>query len=148
MRRATLSLLLFLGGLWSVSLGQRVPKFTTPRIVATFERFGVTGAISPTTIYTPKSWGTFRISIVLVGTVANGHQQSSYEGGILFTDGAGKNTPTASTVAILPTDVKRSGQVEFPIRAKPEKPIQLFVSANGHTSGTQYNVWVVVEQLM
>jgi len=116
--------------------------------VATFERFNVTGAISPTTIYTPKNWGTFRISIVLVGTVANGQEQSAYEGGILFTDGAGKNIPTASTVAVLYTNVRGTGEVEFPIRTKPNKPIQLTVSANGNTSGTKYNVWVVVEQLM
>src|ERR1700680_3891972 len=72
MRRSTCCLLVVLFGSWSSSLGQSAPKLTYPKIVATFHRFGLTAELPPTTIYTPKNWGTFRISIVMVGTVANG----------------------------------------------------------------------------
>ena len=148
MRRAMCLLIVVLGFSCCASLGQNAPKLSSPKIVATFHRFGLTAALPPTTIYTPKNWGTFRISIVLVGTEANGQQQSGYEGGILFTDEAGINMPTASTVAVLYTNARGTGVVDFPIRAKANKPIQLIVSASGNTFGSKYNVWVVVEQLM
>jgi hypothetical protein len=48
MRNLTCCLLVALFGSWSSSLGQSAPKFTSPRIVATFERLGQTAEIPPT----------------------------------------------------------------------------------------------------
>jgi hypothetical protein len=148
MRRATFFLLVFLCGSWSVSLGQHAPKFTTPRIVATFERFGLTAPMPLTTIYTPKSWGTFRISVVMVGTVANGTANPYWLGSLQITDGAGENSPCACD-AFLFTQFRETSSGEFAIRAKAGKPIKFSVTAPlGGTSGSKYNVFVVVEQLM
>src|SRR5437899_2746716 len=86
MRRATL--LVFLSVSWASSLAQRAPKFTTPQIVATFQRLNQTTTIPRTTIYTPTTSGTFRISIVMVGVVAGG-DVGYWVGRPRFTDDAG-----------------------------------------------------------
>jgi hypothetical protein len=85
--RNAICLMVALFGSWSSSLGQNAPMLAYPKIVATFHRIGQTAEISPTTIYTPKNWGTFRISIVMVGTVAQGTSSDFWAGGVLFTDG-------------------------------------------------------------
>jgi hypothetical protein len=146
MRRACF-LLVVLFGSWSSSLGQSAPKFTSPRIVATFERLGVTAGIPPTTIYTPKNWGTFRISIVLVCTVANGDGNANWRGDVVFTDGAGNNSGSLWEAAV-PTQIRGTRVTEFPIRAKAGIPIKFSVTPFGQVGGSKYNVWVVVEQLM
>jgi hypothetical protein len=140
-------LLVILFGSSSSSLGQSAPKFTTPRIVATFERLGQTGDISPITIYTPKKWGTFRVSIVMVGTKANGVQYANWAGEFQFMDGAGEDVPSSFAVPLL-TDIRRTAATDFPIRAEAGKPMKFFVNGYGGPEGSKYNVWVVVEQLM
>ena len=150
MRRSTCCLLVVLFGSWLSSFGQKAPKFTTPQIVATFQRLNQTADISPTTIYTPANWGTFRISIVMVGTVANGMgNNASWVGGVQFTDGAGENAPDYPFDAELFTITRQTAVAEFPIRAKAGRPIKFSViSPYGGTEGSKYNVFVVVEQLM
>src|SRR5579863_7213603 len=56
MRRSTCCLLVILFGSWLSSFGQSTPKLTSPKIVATFQRLGLTADLPPTTIYTPKNW--------------------------------------------------------------------------------------------
>ena len=147
--RYAICCLVFLFGSWSSSFSQNAPKLTTPRIVATFERLGLTAELPPIAIYTPKTWGTFRISVVMVGTVANGQYNSYWLGGLQFADGAGENFPSVNNFAATLTALNRStGVTEFPIRAKAGKPLKFSVTSVGDTSGTKYNVWVVVEQLM
>jgi hypothetical protein len=94
MRNATYCLLVVLFGSWSNSLGQNAPKFTTPQIVATFQRLNQTKEIKPFTIYTPSQWGTFRISVVMVLTRAN-QNNSQWDGTIQFDDAAGEESPEA-----------------------------------------------------
>jgi len=130
---------------WSSSFGQNAPKLTTPRIVATFERIGLTTGLPETTIYTPKNWGTFRVSIVMVGTVSN-QQDGTWSGELHFTDGAGEN-PYPSFTVQLGTSIPQTAVADFPIRAKAGKPIKFEVSSY-IGQGSKYNVWVVVEQLM
>jgi hypothetical protein len=144
MRNATFCLLVVLLGSWSSSLGQSAPNFRSPRIVATFERLGQTAEIPPTTIYTPKHWGTFRISVVMVLTASNGNSAASWDGLIRFKDAAGRSVPEAR----LFTGSLNTASQEFPFREKAGLPIKFSVSADGDTSGSRYNVWVVVEQLM
>ena len=148
MRRATCCLLVVLLAS-CVSFGQSAPKFTTPRIVATFERLGLTSEMPPITLYTPKNWGTFRISISMVGTVANGND-GFWLGWVQFRNAAGESARAQGPFAAqLFTLTRRSGFAEFPIRAKAGEPIKFGVSSpGGGTDGTKYNVWVVVEQLM
>src|SRR5262249_46994370 len=136
-------LLVFLSVSWASGFGQHAPKFTTPQIVATFQLLDQTGEVHPTTIYTPKNWGTFRISIVLVGTVANGADGRLF-GGVQYTDGSGINFFGTS----LQTQSQATVTVEFPIRAKAGTPLKFTVKPSGDIFGSKYNVWVVVEQLM
>jgi hypothetical protein len=143
MRNATYCLLVVLFGSWSSSLGQKAPQFTTPQIVATFQRLNQTKQLGPVTLYTPPQWGMFRISIVAVGVVANG-ENGQWSFGVQFTDGAG----TTSGGTALSTASRETAVSEFPIRAKAGVPIKLSVIPNDETSGSQYNIFVVVEQLM
>ena len=148
MRNATCCLLVVLFGSWSSSLGQNAPTLTSPIIVATFERLNQTTTIHPTAIYTPKVSGTFRISIVMVLTVGIGGNETYYWAGRpLFTNEAGRGQRPFE--AILHTNVPGTAVTEGPIRAKGGTPINFTVAApNGHTEGSKYDVWVVVEQLM
>ena len=140
-------LLVVLFGSWSSSIGQSAPKFTTPRIVATFERLGQTGSISPITIYMPKKWGTFRCSLVMVLTEANGGE-AFWQGGLLVKDGSGQHGPDSPFGTSLTTNARNTIVFDFPFRAEAGQPIQVEVEPTGNTSGSKYNVWVVVEQLM
>ena len=137
MRNAICCLLVVLFGSWSNSLGQNAPTLTSPILVATFHRYGLTSALPPTTIYTPKNWGTFRISVLMVGTEANGQFNDYWGGELEFTDGAGDN-PSFGTNLV--TDKRRTAVIEFPIRAEAGKPIKFSVVSSGDTSGTKYNV--------
>jgi hypothetical protein len=145
MRRATCFLLVILCGSWLSGLGQSAPKLTSPRIVATFERLGQTAAIPPTTIYTPKKWGTFRVSFVMVVTVANKNDNGAWGPLLQFTDGSGTNVGGGE---IIPANVRGTVGSGFPFRAKAGKPLIFSTGSGDDTSGTKYNVWVVVEQLM
>jgi hypothetical protein len=142
MRRAC-CLLMVLVTVCASGFGQSAPKFTHPRIVATFQRLGQTAEIPPTTIYTPKNWGTFRISIVMVLTVAN-NNNGDWDGLIEFIDGAGASGGGPS----IPTKDRNRALWESPIRAKAGQPLKFSVRSFPNTSGSKYNVWVVVEQLM
>jgi hypothetical protein len=145
MRRSTCCLLVVLFGSWLSSFGQSAPKLTSPKIVATFQRLGLTADLPPTTIYTPKNWGTFRVSIVMVGTVAN-QRDGVWVGELQFTNGAG-DEPFANFLVRLETTRLQTDDGDFPIRAAAGKPIKFSV-VGYRAEGTKYNVWVVVEQLM
>ena len=144
MRRATFLLLVFLSVSWASSLGQSAPKLTTPQIVATFQRLNQTKEIKPVTLYTPPQWGTFRVSIVMVLTVGNGNQNTEWDGWFRFVDGAGMS----QYVLALPGNTPQRTFAEFPIRVKPGTPLTFAVKPLNDPSGSKYNVWVVVEQLM
>jgi hypothetical protein len=145
MRRSTCCLLVLLFGCWLSSFGQSAPKLTSPKIVATFQRLGLTADLPPTTIYTPKNWGTFRVSIVMVDTVSN-DRDGLWVGELQFTNGAG-DEPFAAFSVLLQTQRPQTAVADFPIRAAAGKPIKFSV-AGYRTEGTKYNVWIVVEQLM
>jgi hypothetical protein len=154
MGKAMCYLFVVLLGCCTSSFGQDGPKKSGqnvyPRIVATFKRIDQTGPFSPVTIYTPKNWGTFRCSIVMVVTKGNSQTNSYLEANLLFHDGAGfdgvpPNSPFYATVA---TATRNTNYGEFPFRARPGKPIQIEVVPYGITSSTTYNIFVVVEQLM
>ena len=122
-----------------LSIGQSVPKLTSPQIVATFQRLRQTAEIPPTIIYTPQKWGTFRVSIVMVLTVANGMGSYRWDGIVRVKDAAGG----MSFGVGLPLGGRNTQVAEFPIRAAAGKPLTFSVSPAGDTSGTMYNVFVV-----
>jgi hypothetical protein len=144
MRRSTFCLLVVLFGSWLSSFGQNPPKLTSPKIVATFERLGQTAEIPVTNIYTPPKWGTFRISIVMVLTKANGDQSGVWGGEFQFTNAAGVFNISTE----LSSGNHGTSPIDSPFRAKAGVPMTFSTVSNGYTSGSKYNVWVVVEQLM
>jgi hypothetical protein len=142
MRNIVCCLLVVLFGSWSNSLGQSAPKFTSPRIVATFERIGQTGPIPVTTILVPPYWGTFQISSVIVQTEAGG--DGTWSELYKWTDGSGKQVyPFVS----LNSNVRHSNNGVFAARVKGGTRLGFGVTASNSPHG-KYNVWVVVEQLM
>jgi len=85
----------------------------------------------------------------MVGTVPNGVSNAYWFSDLHFTDGAGTDAPCDFICsATLYTDILRTGAAEFLIRAKRGQPIRFEVKSLRDTSGSKYNVWVVVEQLM
>jgi hypothetical protein len=149
MRRSTCCLLVVLFGSWSNSLGQNAPKFTAPRIVATFERLGQTGPISPTTIFTPEHWGTFRISTVMVRTARSSDPSSGWFENFTWNDGGGMESSINVENTGLPADSAQGyNDLKIIVRIKAGTPLKVEVNPNRNTSGSRYNVWVVVEQLM
>jgi hypothetical protein len=95
--------------------------------------------------YTPPKWGTFRVSMVMVLTVGNGSTFGAWGPLLYFYDGSGKNQGGGADVT---ANTPQTADVEFPIRAHAGKPLTFAVSSSGDTSGSKYNIWVVVEQLM
>ena len=133
--RKTFCLLVVLVVVCASGFGQSVPRFDSPKIVATFKSVGQTAGISPFTIYTPKNSGVFRISIVMVLTVANGNL-GSWNAVTLFTNGGGKDfgEPEVS----LNTNHRTSEAAETPLRAKAGLPITFQVVSSGNTQGSKY----------
>jgi|ERR1022692_1218147 hypothetical protein len=140
--RRTCYLLVMLFLSWTSSFGQSAPKLTSPRIVATFQRLGQTGPIDPVTIYTPRQWGTFQISIIIVETVAGG--DGYWNPKCFWKDGGG---PEESNIILLGTTQRGSGSLVFAARVKAKTPLT-FSTTVVNSPGGKYNVWVVVEQLM
>jgi hypothetical protein len=145
MRRATILSLIFLAVSWVSGFGQSAPKFTSPKIVATFQRLNRTTEIHPTAIYKPSSWGMFRVSVVIVAIKANGEGNGGWQPILVATDGGGSYEQDGPRVS---TNVQGTAAGEFLVRAKPGAPLFFYVSSGGDTSGSKYNVFVVVEQLM
>ena len=142
MRNATCCLLVVMFGSWSSSLGQNAPKFTTPQIVATFQRLNQTGPISPATLFTPKHWGTFQVSLVMVQTVAgpvNGWWNAEFN----WTDGGGAESYNPISLG----DARGQDNWIFATRVKAGTPF-IFSTTEADSPSGKYNVWIVVEQLM
>lgn len=145
MRKATLCFLLVLFCSWC-GYGQSPTEQSTsfPRVVATFKRWNQTDQIPEKTLFTPTGFGVFRVSVVLVVTVGNNQQNSHWVPTFAWTDGSGREQWSETVDTYSPT----SGGVDLPLRDLPSKPIRFEVSSVGDTTGSKYNVFVVVEQLM
>jgi hypothetical protein len=148
MRRATICLMLVLVVSWAKGVSQSVAKSTSkgsfPRVVATVRLFHQTGPISPTTIFTPEKWGVYRLSAVGVLTRAGGN--GSWNGGFQWTDGGGKESTDCLTLATMSTG--SSSCSSFALRDLSGKSLTYSVTQSGDTSGSEYNFFVVIEQLM
>jgi hypothetical protein len=110
-----------------------------PRVVARIKLWQKTGPLS-ITLFTPKHFGTYRISGVMVITAQNGNP---YYGTIAYTDGGGLEQFSFSSQG-------SRGDLEvgpFSLRDHPWVPIQLSINSYGEQGG-KYNLFVVVEQIM
>lgn len=145
MRQAILCFLLLVLGS-RIGYGQEPTKSnaTFPRVVATFKLLNQTAPISQTTIYTPKKWGTFRISLIMVLTVKNG-RNAEWSGTVRFKNRGGDFAEPSVGVTTTNPGMESASDV---VRAKGGAPITFEVIAIGDTSNTKYNVFVVLEKLM
>jgi hypothetical protein len=96
------------------------------------------------TIFTPTEFGVYRISLVFLVTVGNGQQANYWGPTVRWQDGAGKDLYGIPVSSEYPNP----GQFSVPIRDLIGKPIRFGVSSDGNVSGSKYNVFVVVEQIM
>jgi hypothetical protein len=111
-----------------------------PRVVASISLHGKTGDIKPITLFTPKHFGVYRISGVLVVTT---QLDNNLYGSILYRDGGGSKY---LSFAALPS-VGEYPVGPFVFRDLFRVPIQLFVNSYGEQGG-KYNLFVVIEQIM
>jgi hypothetical protein len=107
MRRSTCCLLVVVFGSWLSSFGQSASKtpskaapWSFPRVVARFKLLGQTRAITPTTVFVTKTWGTFRISTAMVRTRKGSDYSAAWFESFTWDDGGGmESSTTTETIA-------------------------------------------------
>jgi hypothetical protein len=131
-----------------VSLGLAVGSFaqttaTFPKVVAVFHRCNQTDTIATAPIFTPKAGGLFRFTIY--GELLRGASEAAawWSPTLTFTNHVGEQTynyvwelsSTSATFGLTSWD--REGF-----------PIIFGVNSSGDVSGSEYNITIVVEELM
>ena len=137
-----LSLLIVFLGLAVGSFAQTTTTF--PKVVATFNRLNQTDAIPTTTIFTPKAGGLFRVTIY--GAVTKARGRGYWRPNVTLTTEAGEVVYSVNmdTISVSPFVAEIFGGTWN----KEGFPITVDVTANGDVTNTEYNVRVVIEQLM
>jgi|HubBroStandDraft_5_1064220.scaffolds.fasta_scaffold323477_1 hypothetical protein len=138
--RNTLLLLTILLGLTGASFGQT----GLPQTVATIQRFNQTGPLPMDTLWAPAFPGIYRVTIVMVVTVGNGQPNSDWLPTLEWEDERGEET---YQFPVSPQNAN-SSSVSVSIRDLPSGPIKGGVASSGDTSGSKYDVFVVVEEIM
>jgi hypothetical protein len=128
--------------------GQSAPKDSGqnqgfPRVVAKLNFTDQTAEIGPVILYTPSKSGIFRATFVESCT-ETGPLGGSWQGGIHWTNETGHNGPLG--VYIFADQVLSTGN-SFPFNAASGLPITFSVTAAGNPKDSQYNVYVILEQL-
>ena len=160
MRKAMLCLLVLLLGAGLNAFGQGAEKKNSaqpplPKVIHTVTLTGQTNNIPQTTIFTPKSSGLVRISLYMTVTIPS--SQFGCAGvAMTWTDDGGPqetfpvNTLSQNTACFqfLETDVGPFGAASttLAIRADAGTPVTYEVS--NVPSGTTYELYITVEQLM
>jgi hypothetical protein len=141
--RNVLRLLVILAGLSSVGFGQTAVPSGLPKVVATFQSLNQTGTIQIHTLFTPPEEGLYRVTVVMIVTVGNGQQDSDWQLTLSWTDENGREG------YILPVDTQSptSQATTIPIHDLRGIPIDGGVISTGQTSGSKYDVFVVIEQI-
>jgi len=111
-----------------------------PRVVARIKLWGKTGPIKPITLFTPKHFGVYRVSGVLVVTTQTDNNLYGY---IKHVDGGGAQQISFTA---LP-NVGDYPVGPFVLRDLIGAPIQLLINSFGTQAG-KYNLFVVIEQIM
>jgi hypothetical protein len=144
--RKALSLLAVVLGLAVGSFAQTTTTF--PKVVATFHRANQTDVIPMAAIFTPKTGGFFRFTVYGAVTKANpltNGNTTAWEPTVTFTDDTGDVTLND----VLSVNRQSSGVLtESSFWDRAGVPISFGVNSIGDVSGTEYNVIIVVEQLM
>jgi hypothetical protein len=117
-----------------------------PHIVKRLNLYNQTGAIGPITLYTPKHSGMFRVSTVMLLTVAN-KAQGFFASSVGFTDKLGAGILFGES-SWLYTETK-GGAISgtIPVLDEGGQPLTLSVVADQEWQGAQYNIYVVLEEL-
>lgn len=141
MKRVVISLLLLLFASCTLSWAQSRSDF--PVVVKRVKLVGQSQEIPTTTIFTPKSTGLFRISLVGAETVA-GHSGGEWQitvnwTGIVSRDVIGFGLNTSATL--------ESGAASPPVTLRAGKPVKLRVGAIGDVTGAVYDIFIVIERL-
>lgn len=128
---------------------------TTPTIVATVKLTDQTTAIPKTVLFTPTTEGTFRLSVYMVTTVpATNGSAAEWVTSLNWTDDASYwFYSDASTVAAGRRTNSifccKPGSNPLTFSAKGGMPITYAVSSrSGNPSGSTYEVFITLEQLM
>jgi hypothetical protein len=129
--------------------GQTATKETAqnpgfPRVVARLNLLQRTKAIGPETLYTPTNSGVFRITTVMVCTIPNGSVTGVWKANVDWTNEVGPNSVAFDVVG---TKSPGTGFIEWILNASAGTPISLSTSAFSDTSGSQYNAYIILEQL-
>ena len=119
-----------------------------PRVVARLNLFNRTKAIGPQTLYTPSHSGVFRISGAMACTIPNGQTQAYWLTEVTWTNEVGLNPPIGFSI-VYTTQAGSSVFLNNPFvfNATGGTPINISTAPNLDTSGTQYNAYIVLEQL-
>jgi hypothetical protein len=116
-----------------------------PRVVAKLSALGKTAPINPGILYTPQYTGLFRVTFVGFCTIGNGNlNNDAWTGGIAWTDELEENVPEGLNIYVK---TPYASSNSFAFQAVGGQPITFSTSSYGDTSGTKYNVYVVLEQL-
>lgn len=133
-------------GLHGTGFGQTATP-PNPQIVARVNLTGQTNPIPTTTIFTPPVDGLFRISGVMVTTVANGDSSGTWGLGVNWSPDPGPQT-LCCVIGTNTRFVGGGGSVEtITIRSDAGIPVTYFVQSTGNTQGTTYEVFFTVERL-
>jgi hypothetical protein len=114
-----------------------------PRVVARLNLRGRTDGVGPSTLYTPKTSTLLRVSVNMVCTIGNGLSEANWIGKLSYENEIGQNITLFSVGCSLP--LANPGTWIF--SASKGNPITFATEPQGDTSGTQYNAYVVLEQL-
>jgi hypothetical protein len=119
-----------------------------PRVVARLNLFNRTKPIGPQTLYTPQHSGVFRISGAMACTIPNGQTQAYWLTEVTWTNEVGLNPPIGFSI-VYTTQAGSSVFLNNPFvfNATGGTPISISTAPNLDTSGTQYNAYIILEQL-
>jgi hypothetical protein len=149
MKSRTLVLLTSLLLIAGMCFGQSTPNDSAqspglPRVVARFSRENRTKGIQPVTIYTPSKTGLFRATVIFELTVGNHLTQGqSWTGSFEWANRVGVNTFRPSVATTSPESVSFTQSFS----AFQDIPMTFSIISSGDVSHTEYNVYVVLEQL-
>ena len=135
--------------LTAMCFGQSAPKGSGqnpgfPRVVARLNLHNRTKAIGPEILYTPTQSGVFRITGIMVCTIANGSEVAAWNGSVSWTNELGANSIPFFGAGTRAPNTEYGSWV---INATANSPITLQITAFDDTSNTQYNAYIILEQL-
>jgi hypothetical protein len=114
-----------------------------PRVVARLNLLNRTKEVGPATLYTPNSSGVFRVSIVMTVTVGNG-VPGTWNSALFYVPLTGLNQQSFS--CSISSAQPFSDGIQAPFSAAKDNPITVSITGSW-ISGSQYNAYIILEQL-